>query len=95
MRSKTDGYATEMYYQDADFAVADRVAEVAQQRGVSPAQIALAWLLHKPGVTAPIVGATKLVQLKESVSAVEIHLTEDEIQLLEQPYVPHTVLGHS
>ncbi|CAG0930007.1 NDP-hexose C3-ketoreductase / dTDP-4-oxo-2-deoxy-alpha-D-pentos-2-ene 2,3-reductase [Thermoflexales bacterium] len=95
VRAKTDGFATEMYYQEADFAVADRVAEVARQRGVSPAQIALAWLLHQPGVTAPILGATKLMQLKESVAAVEIRLTEDDLKLLEQPYVPHPVLGHS
>jgi len=95
VRSQTDDYAATMYYQDADFAVADRVAEVARQRGVSPAQIALAWLLHKPGITAPIIGATKMGQLEEAVAAVKIRLTEDEIKLLEQPYVPHPVLGHS
>jgi 1-deoxyxylulose-5-phosphate synthase len=95
VRSKTDGFAAEMYYQSADFAVADRVAEIAQQRGVAPAQIALAWLLHKPGVTAPIIGATKMPQLDEAVAALEIRLTDDEIKRLEQPYVPHPVLGHS
>jgi aryl-alcohol dehydrogenase (NADP+) len=95
VRSQTDDYAATMYYKDADFAVADRVAEVAQQHGVAPAQIALAWLLHKPGVTAPIVGATKMTQLEEAISALEIRLAEDEIKLLEQPYVPHPVLGHS
>jgi aryl-alcohol dehydrogenase (NADP+) len=95
VRSQTDGFAAEMYYQDADFAVADRVAEIARQRGVAPAQIALAWLLHKPGITAPIIGATKMPQLDEALAALEIRLTEDEIKLLEQPYVPHPVLGHS
>ncbi len=95
VRSRTDGYAAEMYYQDADFAVADRVAEIARQRGVAPAPIALAWLLHKPGITAPIVGATKMPQLDEAIAALEIRLTDDEIKLLEQPYVPHPVLGHS
>jgi aryl-alcohol dehydrogenase (NADP+) len=95
VRSQTDGYAAEMYYQVADFAVADRVAEIAGQRGVASAQIALAWLLHKPGITAPIIGATKMPQLDEALAALEIRLTEDEIELLEQPYVPHPVLGHS
>jgi aryl-alcohol dehydrogenase (NADP+) len=95
IRSKTDGFAAEMYYQDADFAVADRVAKVAQQRGVSAAQIALAWMLHKPGVTAPIIGATKRYQLEEALAALDIQLSADEIKLLEEPYVPHPVLGHS
>jgi aryl-alcohol dehydrogenase-like predicted oxidoreductase len=95
VRSKTDGYAAEMYYQDADFAVVDRVAEIARQRGVTLAQIALAWLLHKPGITAPIIGATKMFQLDEALAALEIRLADGEIELLEQPYVPHPVLGHS
>jgi aryl-alcohol dehydrogenase (NADP+) len=84
-----------MYYPDADFAVADRVAELAQQRGVAPAQIALAWLLHKPGITAPIIGATKMLQLDEASAALEIRLTDNEITALEPSYVPHPVLGHS
>ncbi len=95
VRSKTDGYAAVMYYQEADFAVVDRVVEIARQRGVTPAQIALAWLLHKPGITAPIVGATKMFQLDEALAALEIRLADSEIKLLEQPYVPHPVLGHS
>jgi aryl-alcohol dehydrogenase (NADP+) len=95
VRAQTDGYAAEMYYQDADFTVADRVAEIARQRGVAPAQIALAWLLHQPGITAPIIGATKMPQLDEAVIALEIRLMDDEIKSLEQPYVPHPVLGHS
>ena len=95
VRSKTDGYATEMYYQDADFAVVDQVTEIARQHGVTSAQIALAWLLHKPGITAPIIGATKMFQLDEALAALEIPLTDGEVELLEKPYVPHPVLGHS
>jgi aryl-alcohol dehydrogenase (NADP+) len=95
VRSQTDDYAAEMYYQDADFAVADRAAEIARQRGVTSAQIALAWLLHKPGITAPIIGATKMFQLDEALAALELRLTDDEVEMLERPYVPHPVLGHS
>ncbi len=67
---------------------------MAQARGLPPAQVALAWLLHKPGVTAPIVGATKLAQLDDAVAAVEVALSDDEIKQLEQPYKPHPILGH-
>jgi aryl-alcohol dehydrogenase (NADP+) len=95
VRSQTDDYAAEMYYQDADFAVADRAAEIARQRGVTSAQIALAWLLHRPGITAPIIGATKMFQLDEALAALELRLTDGEIEMLERPYVPHAVLGHS
>ena len=94
-RARTDGFAAEMYYQEADFAVADRAAEFAKTRSVSPAQIALAWVLHKPGITAPIVGATKMYQLEEAVAALDVELSADEIKALEEPYVPHPVLGHS
>ena len=94
-RARTDGFAAEMYYQDADFTVADRALDLAQQRGVSAAQIALAWLLHQPGVTAPIIGASKMVQLEEAVAALEIKLSAEERVLLEEPYQPHRVLGHS
>ena len=94
-RAKVDDFAASMYYQDADFAVADHAAQLARQRGVSTAQIALAWLLHKPGITAPIIGATKRYQLEEALAALDIQLSADEIKLLEEPYVPHPVLGHS
>jgi aryl-alcohol dehydrogenase (NADP+) len=93
VREETDDYAHGMYYSDADYDVADRVVEVANVRGVAPAQIALAWLLHKPGVTAPIIGATKLEQLDQAVEAMAITLSADEIRQLEQAYVPHPVLG--
>jgi len=69
------------------------VADVAAARGVPPAQIALAWLLRQPGVTAPIVGATKLEQLDQAVGALDVALTDEEARRLEEPYVPHTVLG--
>jgi aryl-alcohol dehydrogenase-like predicted oxidoreductase len=95
IRAKTDDYAHEMYYADDDFAVVDRVEEVAEGRGVTPAQIALAWMLHRPGITSPIIGASKMPHLEQAVEAVDIALSEDEIAALEEPYRPHPVLGHS
>jgi aryl-alcohol dehydrogenase-like predicted oxidoreductase len=77
-----------------DFAIVDRAAEIAGERGVAPAQVALAWLLHKRGVTAPIVGATKLEHLEDALAAVELSLSEDEVTRLEEPYVPHAISGH-
>ena len=74
-----------------DFAVVDRVAEVAGERGLPPARVALAWLLHKPGVTAPIVGATKVEHVEDALAAVELSLSAEEIARLEEPYVPHAV----
>lgn len=94
-RAQSDKFAHDMYYQDGDFAIADRVVELAKRRGVAPAQIALAWLLHQPGVTAPIIGATKMNQLEEAVAALEIQLSKEECAFLEEPYKPHPVLGHS
>ena len=94
LRAKTDDFAQHMYYQPQDFDVVDRVIEIAKQHAVSPAQIALAWLLHKPGITAPIIGASKMYQLEEAVAATEIKLSDEEIKLLEEPYRPHPVLGH-
>lgn len=95
LRAKTDGFAHDMYYQEADFDVVDVVRALAEAHGVSPAQIALAWLLHKPGITAPIIGASKMYQLEEAATAVAIQLSEEEMAQLEAPYVPHPVLGHS
>ena len=93
-RSETDAFTDFLYSQPGDFAVVERVAEVAGERGVSPAQVALAWLLHKPGVTAPIVGATKLTHLEDAVAAEQLSLDDKEIARLEEPYVAHPVLGH-
>ena len=93
-RAKSDDFAHMMYYQDADFRVLDAVQSAASERGVKPAQIALAWMLNRPGVTAPIVGASKMYQLDEAIAATEISLTDAEMKALEAPYVPHPVLGH-
>jgi len=93
IREETDKYGHDLYYADADYDVADRVVEIAAARGAAPAQIALAWLLHNPAVTAPIVGATKIEQLDQAVEALSITLSPDEIQRLEEVYVPHRVLG--
>jgi aryl-alcohol dehydrogenase (NADP+) len=93
-RARTDGFAHQMYFQPADFQVAERCAELARNRGVSAAQIALAWVLHQPGVTAPIVGASKPYHLEEALAALEIKLASDELKSLEEPYQPHPVLGH-
>src|ERR1041385_2578593 len=88
-RARTDAFADSLYKPEVDFAVVDRAAEVAAARGVPPAQVALAWLLHKPGVTAPIVGATKLEHLEDALTAEQLQLSDDEIARLEEPYVPH------
>jgi aryl-alcohol dehydrogenase-like predicted oxidoreductase len=93
-RARQDNYSHEMYRQPEDWDVADRVAAVAARRGVKPAQLALAWLLHQPGVTAPIVGATRMEHLEDAVAALDIPLDETERQELEDPYRPHPVLGH-
>jgi 1-deoxyxylulose-5-phosphate synthase len=81
-------------YGPADFDVVDAVAEVAAGRGVPPAQVALAWMLHRPGVTAPIVGTTKASHVDDALAAVKLELTEEEIRRMEEHYVPHPVLGH-
>lgn len=81
--------------EEADRKVIDLVGQMAEQRGISRAQLALAWVLSKPGVTAPIVGATKPHHLEDAVAALSVKLTPEEIAALEEPYVPHPVLGHS
>ncbi len=94
-RARTDRFGDSLYTPEVDFAVVDRVGEVAEARGVPPAQVALAWLLHRPGVTAPIVGATKIEHLDDAVAAEQLALDADELARLEEPYVPHAVSGHS
>ena len=94
VRAKTDAYAHELYYADSDFTIAERVVGLAARRGVKPTQIALAWLLAKPGVTAPIIGASKLPHLDDAVAALDIRLDAAEVALLEEPYQPHAILGH-
>jgi 1-deoxyxylulose-5-phosphate synthase len=94
-RSGSDPLSDSQYRTAADFDVADRVAEVAAERGVPSAQVALAWLLHQPVVTAPIIGATKLRHIEDALAAEQFALSEEEISRLEEKYVPHQVLGHS
>lgn len=94
-RANTDQYAKDMYYQEDDFAVAVRLSEVAQRRGLPNMQVALAWILAKPGISAPIVGASKLPHLEDALAALSVKLSEQEINELEEPYKPHPILGHS
>jgi aryl-alcohol dehydrogenase (NADP+) len=95
-RAQTDTFAHSMYYRDDDYEVVERLIEVAEGiSGATPAQVALAWLLHRPGVTAPIIGASKMSHLEEAVAAVEFKLSEEDMGRLEEPYRPHAVLGHS
>jgi aryl-alcohol dehydrogenase-like predicted oxidoreductase len=93
-RAGSDSYATTLYEGAVDWEIIDAVQRIATARGVSAAQIGLAWLLSRPAVTAPIVGATKLPQLDDAIGAVEIELTPEEIAQLEKPYTPHGVAGH-
>ena len=93
-RAQTDAFAETLYRPEVDFDVVEAADEVASQRGVSTAQVALAWLLHKPGVSAPIVGATKLEHLQDALAAEQLSLSDDEIARLEEHYVPHAVVGH-
>jgi aryl-alcohol dehydrogenase-like predicted oxidoreductase len=93
-RAGSDPFTDYLYSQPSDFDVVDRVAEIAAERAVPPAQVALAWLLHRPGVTAPIVGATKQAHLTDALAAEELALSDEEMKRLEEPYAPHPVLGH-
>lgn len=93
-RAKTDDYAHQLYYQDSDFHIVERVTELGRRRGVSNAQIALAWLLDQPGVTSPIIGASKPGQLEDLVEAVNLRLSDEELKGLSELYRPHSVLGH-
>lgn len=93
-RSESDPLQDEWYGRPEDFEVVDRVVEVAGERGVPAARVPLAWLLHKPGVTAPIIGATKVGHLEDALAAAELRLSGEEIARLEEPYVAQPVLGH-
>lgn len=94
-RSEVDSFAKDMYYSEDDFKVADAVGEVAKKRGVSAAQVALAWVLQAPGITSPIIGTTKAGQLKDLIGAIDLKLTAEEVAALEKPYRPHSILGHA
>ncbi|HTP35868.1 MAG TPA: aldo/keto reductase [Candidatus Acidoferrales bacterium] len=94
-RAKTDDYAKQLYYRPSDFAVVDRITEVARRRGASNAQVALAWVLQQPGITAPIIGASRMAHLDDAISALSVRLDDEELKAVAEPYQPHPVLGHS
>ena len=94
-RDGSDQLARDFYYAETDFQIVDRVVELAQEKDVTPAQIALAWLLHKPGITAPIIGASKMYQLEEAIATVDISLSDEDLTFLEELYQPHPILGHN
>jgi len=94
-RARSDPFADQLYFRDEDFRVADRAWEIAREHQATASQIALAWMLHKPYITAPIIGSSKLDHLNDSIAALEIKLTPEEIKRLEELYLPHPVLGHS
>jgi aryl-alcohol dehydrogenase (NADP+) len=95
VRAKTDPFADSLYFREEDFTVAERTWEVAKAHNASGPQIALAWMLNKPHITAPIIGASKMEHLDQSIAALEIKLAPEEIKHLEELYQPHPVLGHS
>jgi aryl-alcohol dehydrogenase (NADP+) len=94
-RANSDPFGNSLYFRDEDFTVAECAADAAKERGVSASQIALAWVLSKPYVTAPIIGATKLDHLEQAIAALDVQLSKEEIKQLEEAYRPHPVLGHS
>jgi aryl-alcohol dehydrogenase (NADP+) len=95
LRAKTDEYAHRLYYQPSDFEVVDRITEIARKRGVSNAQVALAWVSAQPGVTAPIIGASKMSHLEDAVASLQVKLDRKELDQLSERYVPHRILGHA
>ena len=95
VRARTDPFTPNLYYQEVDFRVVDRVVEVAARLGCKPTQVALAWLLSRSGLVAPIIGATKMGHLEDAVGALDVRLSSEDAAYLEEPYVPHPVLGHS
>ena len=94
-RANTDPFAKGLYFREEDFTVADRAWEIASERGVTGSQIALSWILSKPHIASPIIGATKMDHLEQAIATLEIKLSEDEMKRLEEPYKPHPILGHS
>jgi aryl-alcohol dehydrogenase (NADP+) len=95
LRARTDAYAHSLYYQPSDFDVADRVTRIARNRGVPNAQVALAWILQQPGITAPVIGASKMHHLDDAVAALSLKLDQSELKSLAESYQPHPILGHS
>ena len=95
VRAKTDEYAQKLYYTESDFQTVEQVSAIASRRGISNAQVAMAWLLAQPGVTAPIIGASKMSHLEDAIASLELKLDTEELTALGSTYVPHRVLGHS
>ncbi|CAF2941641.1 unnamed protein product [Rotaria sp. Silwood2] len=93
-RTQTDAFGHQLYYADSDFEIVERLKTLAEKKQVKPAQLALAWILSKPGVCAPIIGASKMYQLEEAVAATSIKLSDEDIKSLEELYQPHRVVGH-
>ena len=93
-RARTDSYAHDMYYRENDFLILERLLDLAIRLGIPAAQAALAWVLHQPGITGPIIGASKMYQLEEAVGALDIHLSAEDLHFLEEAYNPHPILGH-
>ena len=94
-RAQTDAFGHRLYYADNDFEIVERLKTVAEKKHVKPVQLALAWILSKPGVCAPIIGTSKMYQLEEAVASTNIQLSDEEIKSLEELYQPHRILGHS
>jgi aryl-alcohol dehydrogenase-like predicted oxidoreductase len=94
-RAQTDAFANELYFRDKDFVIAERAAEVAKNHNVTASQVALAWVLSKPHIAAPIIGSSKIEHLDQAIAALEIKLPEEEIKQLEESYQPHPILGHA
>lgn len=94
-RARTDEFSPRLYFRDSDHKVVDAVSQIAAARGVGNMQVALAWVLKNPAITAPIIGASKLTHLEDAVAALDVKLTDDEIKTLEKPYQAKPVLDHA
>ncbi|MBK9210295.1 MAG: aldo/keto reductase [Anaerolineales bacterium] len=94
-RAQSDPFANELYFRDEDFVIAERAAEVAKSHNATASQVALAWVLSKPHIAAPIIGSSKIGHLDQAIAALEIKLSDEEIKRLEESYLPHPILGHS
>lgn len=95
VRAKTDEFSRRQYYSDTDFAIVERISQVAKNRGVNNAQVALAWVLHQPGITAPIIGASKMYQLDDAIAALGIQLDATELKQLTELYRPRAIMAHA
>ena len=94
-RAKSDPFSNQLYFREEDFKVAEIANEVAEARGVTGSQVALSWMLNKPHIASPIIGATKMDHLDQAIAALDIKLSDEEIRRLEEPYKPHPILGHA